>query len=634
MKMTFRGITGGLLACFLVCVSGCGNAQEQSQNFTPENEIISFEPIDQSKRTVRVSVQSYINTSVIKNALEKKFPDHQFIFDYNINAGDNTGKDVLRENISGGAYDFVIATENVNFFSLADSLFLDLSSEKFINHYLLSSLNALAINDRIYAIPGPYEAFGIAYNKDLFQKNGWKIPETAEDFFALCRKIKAAGIRPFATDWKYSWQMVRMLQAMSYENCFSSPEALNWYDSLIHGKATFKNHAEPMFRMAQRLFKEGMVTEDDFTASLTKQRIAFFNGQIAMIDYGSEIYGNAKDENCPFEIGFIPYPGTRGASSYIVSATVLYAIPRAIKKDPERLAFAKSVFDYLSSMEGQDVEIGESMSISNVTGYKNQSKLYQTIQSKLQSGDVHHLITFAPAGKDPAPGMAAIKAGLLRLLENGNVDATVDYVDSAFQNILRNPSAGKDKVIAQATRNFSMLETSYYLADKIREATGAQFGVMLNGGYFRSNFSFIRKGPLTARTDRFIMQGVSPSDYLTTYRMTGKDLKTFIEHPYINGKEVDQFAAVSGLKIKYAPWHSHGNRVLSVTEENGEPLEDTRTYTVAAYAGAIDPRYISDTLKTHEALGSLPELVERAYSKDKIIAPDISRRVTLVWDKN
>ena len=47
--------------------------------------------------------------------------------------------------------------------------------------------------DGIYGVPYIANAAGMLYNKDMFAEKGWDIPETWDEFIALCEEIKAEG---------------------------------------------------------------------------------------------------------------------------------------------------------------------------------------------------------------------------------------------------------------------------------------------------------------------------------------------------------------------------------------------------------------------------------------------------------
>ena len=49
-----------------------------------------------------------------------------------------------------------------------------------------------------YVLNYAFTVYGLWYNAALFKKNNWTLPKTWAEFTALCDKIKAAGITPFA----------------------------------------------------------------------------------------------------------------------------------------------------------------------------------------------------------------------------------------------------------------------------------------------------------------------------------------------------------------------------------------------------------------------------------------------------
>lgn len=52
--------------------------------------------------------------------------------------------------------------------------------------------------------------------------------------------------------------------------------------------------------------------------------------------------------------------------------------------------------------------------------------------------------------------------------------------------------------------------------------------------------------------DRFNLRSVTTDDVLTTYEISGADLKKLMEHPKIGGEEINATYALSGLKMEYA----------------------------------------------------------------------------------
>jgi ABC-type sugar transport system permease subunit/ABC-type glycerol-3-phosphate transport system substrate-binding protein len=68
------------------------------------------------------------------------------------------------------------------------------------------SLDSWRVEDGIYGLPLSYACWSIFYNKGLFRDHGWTEPRTWDEFFALCDRIRAAGLAPVSipgTRWLY-----------------------------------------------------------------------------------------------------------------------------------------------------------------------------------------------------------------------------------------------------------------------------------------------------------------------------------------------------------------------------------------------------------------------------------------------
>lgn len=67
----------------------------------------------------------------------------------------------------------------------------------------------------IYALPYAANAAGILYNKDMFDEHGWEIPETWDEFIALCDTISAAGVQPIYLGYKDTWTCLAPWNALA-----------------------------------------------------------------------------------------------------------------------------------------------------------------------------------------------------------------------------------------------------------------------------------------------------------------------------------------------------------------------------------------------------------------------------------
>ena len=122
------------------------------------------------------------------------------------------------------------------------------------------------------------------------------------------------------------------------------------------------------------------------------------------------------------------------------------------------------------------------------------------------------------------------------------------------------------------------------------------------------------------------------SSYL--YEITGANLKKLMEHPLLNGEEVNALYAFSGLKAEYAPWRDEASNVLSLALADGTEIDDGKLYTVAAWAGTVDESYVSSTVKAHSELGTITDLMTAYLADAGEVSPAKDGRITLNWEQD
>lgn len=61
---------------------------------------------------------------------------------------------------------------------------------------------------KMFAVPFAAVSHAVYYNKDIFAKEGIEIPTTFEELLAVCEKLQAAGITPFANGVAEEWDIL------------------------------------------------------------------------------------------------------------------------------------------------------------------------------------------------------------------------------------------------------------------------------------------------------------------------------------------------------------------------------------------------------------------------------------------
>jgi len=183
------------------------------------------------------------------------------------------------------------------------------------------ALNLGKVDGKLYAVPAEVETMELYYNKTLFQANGWTAPKTMDDLVALVKKIKAAGIIPFAhanSEWRAAneWFVTSMLnnvagpdkvyQALSGKLKWDDPAFVNALDILTNWQKDGD-------------FMGGL--DRYYTATFNETHTAFGDGKAAMNIEGSwflssidTFFGDkANNKN---EWDWVPVPSSSGDAIY------------------------------------------------------------------------------------------------------------------------------------------------------------------------------------------------------------------------------------------------------------------------------------------------------------------------------
>lgn len=161
--------------------------------------------------------------------------------------------------------------------------------------FLPGSLDRYEYQGKIYGIPLLYSINAVWYNKNLFEERGWETPTTWDEFFALCEKIRAAGIWPLAFQGRYPGYIGSVIDNAYYH--LAGRERFYQQKDLVPGSFDNPEFVEALRltqRTAQDYFQPGALG-----MSHTESQLEFFLGHTAMVFCGSwlksEMMGKIPD---------------------------------------------------------------------------------------------------------------------------------------------------------------------------------------------------------------------------------------------------------------------------------------------------------------------------------------------------
>lgn len=192
-----------------------------------------------------------------------------------------------------------------------------------------------------YAVPFAHAIVAVFYNKGLFRREGWSVPATWDDFFALNAAIRARGLAPLALPGLYARYIDNFLRAAHYQ--LAGPDGVRSYYELAPGarlQPAFLRAAEVVQRLAREDLQpgwEGM--------SHTAAQLEFFQGRAAMVCTGSWLVAEMAGSIPPdFELGafnFPLFPDSLVPASHIQTGSGYYFVFAGSPRRDEAIDFLR-----------------------------------------------------------------------------------------------------------------------------------------------------------------------------------------------------------------------------------------------------------------------------------------------------
>lgn len=157
---------------------------------------------------------------------------------------------------------------------------------------LPSQTSNLTYGNKLYGLPF-VSWVGVLYcNKEIFDQNNVKIPETYDDLLAAAKAFNAKGIVPMSVGAKDGWPLMffQNILALRTAGAKASNDALD-------GAASFK---QPEFTQSAQLLsdlvKAKVFDEGSLAFTEDEAKMSFLNGEVPMHYIGSWFAGEVQDE--------------------------------------------------------------------------------------------------------------------------------------------------------------------------------------------------------------------------------------------------------------------------------------------------------------------------------------------------
>lgn len=628
-----------LAACRLLGGCTAADGRPALRQGTAPNEVLTLTEVPEDKMILIMHGEDGIDYARIERAIETKFPAVDIVPVNNTSVG--------LDYLHGGLQDIFLSSlsknESVDYL---DAL-IDLSGESFTQNYYLNALQDCSIGGRLPYLPGPSNVYGIVYNRTLFDKHGWTVPGSLDEFIALCRTIDAAGIRAVQPSLYYADAARQFFCGFTYEKLFAGVDNYSWLKSYRSGKATMTGHIEPGFDAMQRLMDAGVLRPEDFNILPgVRSEMMYCDQTCAMImeTQMAPVYAASRfEQGREVELGMMPFYSGGPESDYLFSVPNFYIGVSARLNQPgneEKRRQALEIVGWISSVEGQLAIIDPATPMmSNVKGVPFQNNEFLAdVRRTIEKGRV------APQPFWVGNVGTAVDQKFQQSFEawvNGRITLGTLIVecDAARDNVLAGRQLKPTETMGRASADFTVLETSLYIAELFQREMDADIGLCLSNSRQCGNNLRLYAGDIdlggndltAAQLERCFTSDTRENltRQLWRVQLTGRQILEILERPPEQNMYPDAYYVAAGLKIEFAPWAAAGERYRRVTLASGAPLDPDASYTVALWRGSVREEYISapEAVSNHTVV----ELLAADLHEKGEISPS-HEGFTLCWD--
>ncbi|MFD2670888.1 ABC transporter substrate-binding protein [Marinicrinis sediminis] len=165
-----------------------------------------------------------------------------------------------------------------------------------------------AYEGNMYGVPSGASTVGIVYNKKAFEKAGiTETPKTLDEFYAAAEKLKAAGIVPFASNFKDKWP----LQAWYYDvPTILTGSSTHQADRVkVDDPYAMDGPYGQSFTILRTMYEKGLLEKDVNSTNWEQSKKEIAQGNFGMYLLGNWVINQIIENGAASEdIGFFPFP--------------------------------------------------------------------------------------------------------------------------------------------------------------------------------------------------------------------------------------------------------------------------------------------------------------------------------------
>ena len=588
-------LTSGIIVVW--AFTGCG--QKNKEDLAETNkEKGTHEPL-----TIVDSGQDYTELMKLVN---EKYPEIRLQVEGYI--GQNQSRYFYRQLETDNMPDIYTTTYNWDD-ELQKKYLIDLSGEEFSANYNEVNLDACSVDGENYLLPGDYSIQGIAYNKTLFEKHGWKLPQNFKELQELLPKIKEAGVQPSITMLGLPGFGFQYFCDVADTMFLTTKEGNAWAEAFKDGKATAVDGLAECADYFQKWIDCGMLNADSANLGINECQDKFYEGNTAFMTGNMERWTQNADGTGD-QYGLMPYLSEDGSENmYITSVRRYYGINKHLeeKGNEQKLEDALHFMEVLSTPEGEEaLEGNRESSISSLKeGTVSANSVYKEATEEIQMGH----------------GAPLLYAGWEAIVADGG-EAAADWISGKKNGteVLKIWDELEAKAVQDGAESYGTAEETLD-TEQCARLTGIMFGEASN-----ADVALVSVNEWKEDVDASWENFYGANGKLFAGEITEDDLVVFLPTGWydtvhtarLTGSEINEL-----YQTGYSLYWDDVTYPYVLMVKGDKELEDDKTYTVVLCG---DPKKLKDSGKITDTGISGLEAAKTYLQKNKNISAE-----TLEW---
>ena len=236
---------------------------------------------------------------------------------------------------------YTLHSNNISLYNKAGHL-TDLSGEALAAKIYENVKATVSLDGKLLAVPIESQAWGVLYNKTIFEDCGLTPPNTLTELKAVCEALKAKGYTPFMLAYQEQW-VPQLMTALTLGGKVSG-EIPDWVDRMYKDEGSY-TEVRDIFGPIDVIMQNG--TERAMEEGSQAGAADFAMGKAAMFVQGTWAAGTIMETNPEMKLGVFPLPVNDNPECTRVnlSTSTTMAVYPGSKEMDLALKFANYVLD-------------------------------------------------------------------------------------------------------------------------------------------------------------------------------------------------------------------------------------------------------------------------------------------------